>query len=178
MSCATRTEPPVTGSPTTIWPSTSPSISAAPTEATSTIAENSYIPTEKFSELSDETSNTSLSPSGIGSVMPNTSGQSLMPSNPSIDTLSPTSFTSSSPTYANVDEQVFEPDDPAGSFFCGNDWNQAITECPHRCPSGETTQCPDGMQCYAFTPCLAVGTNTAPSMKPTWEPTKHPILSE
>ena len=34
VSCGTPTEPPVTGSPTTIWPSTSPSISAAPTEAT------------------------------------------------------------------------------------------------------------------------------------------------
>jgi hypothetical protein len=138
-----------------------------------------HIPTENFSELLD----TTISPSGFGSSMPHSSAESIMPSTPSsIDTSSssqiPTIATSSSPTYANVDDQTFAPDDPAGSFFCGVDWNQAITECPHRCPTGETTQCPDGMQCYAFTPCLSVGMNTPPSMKPTWEPTGHPILGE
>lgn len=181
-SCGVPTDPPVTGSPTTIWPSLSPSISTAPTGVTT------LIPTENFSELLDESSNSQTSaPSGIDSVMPDVSGESLMPSTSSTDTSqsptsttssSPTVATSSSPTYTNVDDQTFAPDDPAGSFFCGLDWNQAITECPHRCPTGETTQCPEGMQCYAFTPCLAVGMNTPPSMKPTWEPTKHPISSE
>ena len=172
-SCGVPTDPPVTGSPTTIWPSMSPSMSVAPTTRVTT-----HIPTENFSELLD----TTISPSGFGSSMPHSSAESIMPSTPSsIDTSSsqiPTIATSSSPTYANVDDQTFAPDDPAGSFFCGVDWNQAITECPHRCPTGETTQCPDGMQCYAFTPCLAVGMNTPPSMKPTWEPTGHPISGE
>ncbi|KAL7552504.1 hypothetical protein ACHAWF_015751 [Thalassiosira exigua] len=80
----------------------------------------------------------------------------------------------SRPTLVNVDDQYFAPDDPLGSFFCGRDWNHAITDCPHRCPSGESDQCPEGWSCYAFTPCVGIGTNTPPTVKPTWEPTKKP----
>jgi hypothetical protein len=69
------------------------------------------------------------------------------------------------------------PDGPLCSFFCGIDWNQAITECPQRCPSGDSKECPGDWSCYAFTPCLGPGVNTAPTLKPTWEPTMRPVSS-
>ena len=71
------------------------------------------------------------------------------------------------------EEEEFAADDPRGTFFCGTDWNNAITECSIRCPSGEFTECPDGWSCYAFTPCTGV---RAPSVKPTWEPTRKPVF--
>eukprot|EP00804_Cyclotella_cryptica_P009725 CCRYP_011242-RB/>CCRYP_011242-RB protein AED:0.05 eAED:0.05 QI:415/1/1/1/0.9/0.81/11/3311/1034 len=77
---------------------------------------------------------------------------------------------------SNIDEDcIANPDGPLCSFFCGFDWNQAITECPQRCPSGDSADCPDGWSCYAFTPCIAIGVNTPPTLKPTWEPTGHPV---
>jgi len=73
-------------------------------------------------------------------------------------------------------EEEFGPDDPRGSFFCGTDWNHAITECPKRCPNGESYECPSGWSCYAFTPCTSVGNIQPPSVKPTWEPTRKPVI--
>lgn len=73
-------------------------------------------------------------------------------------------------------EEEFGPDDPRSSFFCGTDWNHAITECPKRCPNGESYECPNGWSCYAFTPCTNVGNIQPPSVKPTWEPTRKPVI--
>jgi hypothetical protein len=76
----------------------------------------------------------------------------------------------------DLDKECFaNPDGPLCSFFCGLDWNQAITECPQRCPSGDSKECPGDWSCYAFTPCLGPGINTPPTQKPTWEPTMHPV---
>ena len=107
----------------------------------------------------------SMSPSY--SSKPTTKSPSQSPAIVVVDT--------TSPTFGNADDEEFGPDDPGASFFCGNDWTQAITECPHRCPSGESSQCPGTMTCYAFTPCLGIGVNTPPTAKPTWEPTMKPI---
>ena len=80
--------------------------------------------------------------------------------------------TTPSPTFGNADDLDLGPDDPGASFFCGIDWNEAISQCPHRCPSGESSQCPGEMTCYAFTPCLGIGKNRPDTKKPTWEPTQ------
>ncbi|KAL7521229.1 hypothetical protein ACHAWX_006146 [Stephanocyclus meneghinianus] len=79
------------------------------------------------------------------------------------------------PSYDDHIASIANPNGPLCSFFCGFDWNQAITECPQRCPSGDSADCPDEWSCYAFTPCIAVGVNTPPTLKPTWEPTGHPV---
>ena len=142
-----------------------PSMSAMPTRT------QTYPPTDSPTKLADvvyylqtnhPTEDTPLIPSND------------MTKRPSLTKTEP----SSSPTFENVDDRYFAPDDPAGSFFCGNDWNHAITECPHRCPSGEAKQCPNKMSCYAFTPCIGIGTNSPPTAKPTWEPTMKPTPSE
>ena len=76
----------------------------------------------------------------------------------------------------DAEEEEFGPDNPRSHFFCGSDWNHAITKCPMRCPSGESTECDNGWSCYAFTPCMNVGNIPPPSAKPTWEPTRKPVI--
>jgi hypothetical protein len=39
------------------------------------------------------------------------------------------------------------------SFFCGIDWDDAITNCKKRCPSSDDTECPGDEHCFAQTPC-------------------------
>ena len=137
------TDPPVSAAPTTMLPSMSPSISNRPT-------------TERTGSPTD-------SPAGISDLV---NGRP-----PSGDSVEGSGGETSQPTPANVDDRYYEPGDPLGTFFCGTDWNHAITECPRRCPSGESNECPKGWSCYAFTPCVGVGINTPPTAKPTWEPT-------
>lgn len=38
-------------------------------------------------------------------------------------------------------------------FFCGTDWHDASKKCAVHCPSGQSTDCPNGERCYADTPC-------------------------
>ncbi|KAL7543497.1 hypothetical protein ACHAXR_012787 [Thalassiosira sp. AJA248-18] len=189
-SCGTPTDPPTSAAPTTIWPSLSPSISILPTKV------STNPPTENPTQLSDLLYYLKTEPpTELAAMNPSPSGLEII-NHPSIydkeeDGNAPSSGVSnrpsirtnddeedgndtSSPTFGNVDDKYYAPNDPLGSFFCGTDWNHAITECPNRCPSGESTQCPKGWSCYAFTPCLGVGVNKAPTAKPTWEPTKKP----
>jgi len=168
-SCGTPTEPPTSGAPTTVWPSLIPSASIAPTRV------QTDPPTGTPTKLADVVYylNT-YAPTGSTPIEPI--------EKPSPPGLHPAFVTSndekqtptSTPTFENVDNRYYAADDPAGSFFCGTDWNHAITECPHRCPSGEAKQCPGKMSCYAFTSCFGVGMKDPPTKKPTWEPTKRP----
>ena len=144
-SCGVPTDPPVSLSPTTPWPSLFPSMSVEPS-----------------------------------SPPPPTRTPSNSPSKaPVLDFFSPSQTndpTKKPAEEVHPDEQYFAPDDPRGTFFCGTDWNHAIIECPTRCPNGESTECPSGWSCYAFTPCTSVGNVKPPSLKPTWEPTMKPIM--
>lgn len=146
-SCGVPTNPPVSSAPTSSLQPTSPS--PPPSNSTNSTGTSSYSPTKA----------------------------------PSSDLFSPSWFSESSEPTNNSsnatvdpDEQYFAPDDPRGTYFCGTDWNHAITECPTRCPNGEATECPNGWFCYAFTPCTNVGNIKPPSLKPTWEPTMKPII--
>lgn len=38
-------------------------------------------------------------------------------------------------------------------FFCGIDWDDAITNCKRRCPTGESTECPFDEECFSMTEC-------------------------
>ena len=38
-------------------------------------------------------------------------------------------------------------------FFCGSSWTSADSRCDTFCPSGDRSDCPDGMECYANTRC-------------------------
>jgi len=169
-SCGVPTDPPVTAEPTTIWPSISPSLSSKPSIF------KTKPPTGSPTELSNvvyylkETDHPTIATTPEPSI-PNDEIPSAEAKNEEENenkTPSPTKFT------GDVNDKYFDPDDPLGTFFCGSDWNHAITECPHRCPSGEAAQCPNGWSCYAFTPCFGVGIDKPPTTKPTWEPTKDP----
>ena len=108
---------------------------------------------------------------------PPTRTPSLIPSKAPVVVESQNNEPTKEPTGAvDPDEEEFGPDDPRGTFFCGTDWNHAITECPIRCPNGESTECPTDWSCYAFTPCSNVGNIQPPSLKPTWEPTRKPVI--
>jgi hypothetical protein len=50
------------------------------------------------------------------------------------------------PTWAPMPAMV-------ASFFCGIDWDDAITNCKRRCPTGESTECPFDEECFTGTPC-------------------------
>ena len=50
------------------------------------------------------------------------------------------------PTWAPMPAMV-------ASFFCGVDWDDAITNCKRRCPTGESTECPFEEECFTGTPC-------------------------
>lgn len=39
------------------------------------------------------------------------------------------------------------------SFFCGSSWDDAVTSCKKRCPSGEHSECPFEEKCFSLTPC-------------------------
>lgn len=155
-SCGVPTDPPQSQAPTTIWPSTSPSFSMMPTKETT--AEPTDEPTKKSNIIYH------LNTPAPTVVITRRPTERPIPDTPK-------------PAYVNPDDREFEDGDPLATFFCGTSWNQAITECPHRCPSGEAEECPrDGKKwsCYAFTPCQGIGTNTKTTPKPTWEPTKRP----
>mmetsp|Transcript_47574 Transcript_47574/g.101088 ORF Transcript_47574/g.101088 Transcript_47574/m.101088 type:complete len:1167 (+) Transcript_47574:165-3665(+) len=61
-------------------------------------------------------------------------------------TQSPTKSPTKRPTYAPMPSLQ-------ASFFCGTDWNDAITHCKRRCPTGESTECPFDEKCFSMTPC-------------------------
>ncbi|KAL3776900.1 hypothetical protein ACHAW5_011022 [Stephanodiscus triporus] len=78
---------------------------------------------------------------------------------------SPTLTPTPGPTYAPMPSTV-------ATFFCGIDWDDAVTNCKRRCPSGESTECPFDEKCFTLTPCkeemgypeefgLSNGTNAA-----------------
>ncbi|KAL3815407.1 hypothetical protein ACHAXA_011525 [Cyclostephanos tholiformis] len=176
----------LTPAPTSLAPIGPPTMSPAPT--VSPASTNALIePAPTFPPVPDLSENpTTPYPSDEASMGPTIALSSLDPTFNSIPTISgiptateaefdtdPPVASSNSPTFVNTDNLEFDPDDPAGYLFCGTDWNHAITECPHRCPSGEGSECPDDMFCYAFTPCEGVGGK----VKPTWEPTRYPISS-
>jgi len=70
---------------------------------------------------------------------------SASPTEP-VPTRTPTTSPTKRPTFAPM---------PAlkASFYCGVDWNYAITKCPKKCPSGEDPECPEGESCFAYTGC-------------------------
>lgn len=150
-SCGIPTDPPTNAPPTSPWPSVSPSLSMKPTKESPPTISPSASPSKAPMSLADFFSKTN-EPTNTN-AMEDTADEELHP-----------------------DEQHFDVDDPRGTFFCGVDWNHAITKCPTRCPNGESTECPSGWSCYAFTPCTNVGNIKPPTLKPTWEPTRHPIF--
>lgn len=117
------------------------------------------------------------------SAAPTTSSNSKVTTNsPTASSTQPLSATDP-PTVGEIESGTspptgYAPDDPISTYFCGKDWNHAITECPQRCPSGESSECPDNWQCFAFTSCFGVGINSPPTTKPTWEPTQKPTPSK
>ena len=129
QSCGIPTEPPTSAAPTmTSLPTMSPSTSSKPSNPS---------PTANPTKLSDVYYYMNTNPP-TGHDDPK----------PSLATaVGEFGVKTYSPTYGNVDDRYFAPDDPLGSFFCGQDWSQAIEECPHRCPSGEAEQCPKGWSC-------------------------------
>mmetsp|Transcript_39282 Transcript_39282/g.84714 ORF Transcript_39282/g.84714 Transcript_39282/m.84714 type:complete len:1054 (+) Transcript_39282:120-3281(+) len=163
-SCGVPTDPPMSLAPTTIWPSSSPTTSSEPTQTkTPTVR-----PTRAADVVYYLNTDRPTAKSKPGWRTPRPTNR------PGGNNEEDGGDTTPRPTFANVDYEYYGPDDPLGTFFCGIDWNHAISECPHRCPSGEASQCPNGWACYAFTPCVGLGVNTPPTAKPTWEPTKKP----
>jgi hypothetical protein len=58
----------------------------------------------------------------------------------------------------DVNKQTVKKDikeDKTRHYFCGNSWHDA-TKCQVHCPSGLSSDCPDGEICYADTPCDAM----------------------
>ena len=45
------------------------------------------------------------------------------------------------------------PTAPPDSYFCGTSYDDAATACADACPSGLHEDCPDGLLCFASTPC-------------------------
>jgi chitinase len=43
--------------------------------------------------------------------------------------------------------------DPSDQSFCGKDFQDVINGCKQPCPSGDSSQCPPGEQCFANTGC-------------------------
>lgn len=172
ISPVPTTNPASTVTPTTEVPSVEPPIvmTVGPTRMPETSSVMSL----------DMSMSSSLGPTMSIILSMSTSIPTVIPLRFDTDTEVPT-VVSVSPTVAvDVDAMEFAPDDPAGYFFCGTDWNHAITDCPHRCPTGEAFQCPEGMFCYAFTPCVGIGgmAKGVEGMKPTYEPTPSPVSSE
>lgn len=66
------------------------------------------------------------------------------------------------------------PSTPCGksdSFFCGASFEEASASCSSPCPSGQSSQCPDGLGCFAYTLCSEDETNALPSVTFTPTPT-------
>eukprot|EP00804_Cyclotella_cryptica_P028153 CCRYP_011028-RA/>CCRYP_011028-RA protein AED:0.13 eAED:0.13 QI:434/1/0.6/1/0.5/0.4/5/3085/1111 len=63
-----------------------------------------------------------------------------------LPTQSPTPSPTQSPTHGPLTAIQ-------SGFFCATDWNDAITNCKMRCPSGEDPECPVGEFCFAYTGC-------------------------
>lgn len=63
-----------------------------------------------------------------------------------IPTKSPSTSPTKRPTYAPMPSLQ-------ASFFCGADWQDAITNCKKRCPSSDDSECPFDEHCYSMTPC-------------------------
>mmetsp|Transcript_9742 Transcript_9742/g.21041 ORF Transcript_9742/g.21041 Transcript_9742/m.21041 type:complete len:1023 (-) Transcript_9742:106-3174(-) len=47
---------------------------------------------------------------------------------------------------------LYNKNDPSHLRFCGSSWTDASENCniDRHCPSGESTECPDGLECYHF----------------------------
>jgi hypothetical protein len=106
-------------------PTVSPASTDAPTEPAPTLPPASESPTTPYpSSMGPTISLSSLGPT-VSSV-PSISGTPTA-AEATFDTDAPVAI-SNSPTFINVDDLEFDPDDPAGYFFCGTDWNHAITE--------------------------------------------------
>ena len=42
-------------------------------------------------------------------------------------------------------------------YFCGIDWDDAMTSCSYPCPNGTHDSCPNGQKCFERTPCDILG---------------------
>jgi len=59
-----------------------------------------------------------------------------------------------SPTPSPTKRPTFPPMPTLqATFFCGTNWDDAITNCKRRCPTGESTECPFDEKCFSGTPC-------------------------
>ena len=59
----------------------------------------------------------------------------------------PSALSSQAPTKTPLSESptpipILSPDDPAATYFCGDDWVQANQVCEVRCPSAKSEDCP------------------------------------
>ncbi|GAX23297.1 hypothetical protein FisN_21Hh017 [Fistulifera solaris] len=50
-------------------------------------------------------------------------------------------------------------------YFCGTDWHHAAQSCQTHCPTGRSSDCPDGQRCFADTPCDAQAEQRQPSLE-------------
>lgn len=66
-----------------------------------------------------------------------------------------TDFPTYSPTITGkpTDKPTYDADDPSLTFFCGISWDAADKTCGMRCPSGNSGDCPNELECWAFTSC-------------------------
>lgn len=55
--------------------------------------------------------------------------------------------------------------DPSDQSFCGKDYRDVITECKQPCPSGDSSQCPPGQQCFGNTGCSIDNIGAPPPAK-------------
>lgn len=89
-----------------------------------------------------------------GSTSSGTSGKGDSVSAESSDTPAPTPVPTLLPgTDSPTPLPVLSPDDPAATYFCGDDWINANEVCEIRCPSAKSEDCPGSQSCYAFTSC-------------------------
>lgn len=61
------------------------------------------------------------------------------------------------------------------TWWCGVSWDWIEANCDSAtpCPGGDAVDCPDGMECFASTPCTLSPT-TSPTSFPSYEPSSHP----
>ncbi|KAL7551079.1 hypothetical protein ACHAWF_015777 [Thalassiosira exigua] len=79
-----------------------------------------------------------------------------------------------SPTLKPTDK-IYSPTDPEATYFCGTDYFDASNKCSHRCPSSKSDECPDDLNCFAFTTCMDPSPD--PTLGPTDRPTDPPLTS-
>ncbi|KAL7478207.1 hypothetical protein ACHAW6_006923 [Cyclotella cf. meneghiniana] len=70
---------------------------------------------------------------------------------------------------APTQKPVLSPDDPAATYFCGEDWIDANKVCTIRCPSAKSEDCPGDQSCFAFTRCNEDPPTLAPVVSVTLE---------